>query len=1088
MDEYDKRIQVDVDAKPRVNKADAQKVLQDINNGGNGYGVDVYVDEKSTKRIVKDIQKIADKYLEARKKAQDVGQEISQMGVGKMSEKDFNASKKQLSNLVKEHQKAALDMVKYNRQLSQSLSTLGVGFDKNGLGKVGISEDDIKYLTTANKDFKNYEKIASIVRESANKFSKRNQTLMGFEYGDFESTKQAVINAEYDYIKKSIDKADTELTVLLSSLKIDDPSKLLQNAKPEELNDFEAYFKRLENLYKRARGSDYRNLFKEDAEDIGELYNTYREYYNILSESERKITDIQNTRNQAKEIMSSDVDAELQQKYQEIEAGQKELDALNKQKQQADKELESAKAKVKKEQDKAKDIEKRNQELAAQSATTTTESDGEDTVKKTKTKRSRKKAKTETVQAETSEQSLEDTSALLTKIEEQFARISGEPTVLKEKFETVETTLKDNVELLKAFHTTLMQLNTGSEKFVDNMIKSTEQLAAGSITGDDLKKQYRSQVVRQQTYKKATSSGGSIPPPASTTSGGSTIPPSGGKISSGGDDGGYTAYITNFVVTEAAKKILADKIKNIKNLTATISNLDVAPEATASLTEKLKSLEGIVAPVADFQVPEDIQEKIATVTSKIKTSTIDVPKVTIKKSVISALKKEISNELANVEIKSLNYAEAVKKFKEAKKNSPIKVSATISTFKIESGALKDLKTRIQEKLKDIKITFKYNLDFIISEESKTTAQRQVDALKQDLKDAKKTAESLENKITSSRNNINSKFATGKKNGYTFSDEDKSLGNQLTDLSNRLNNLAKPAANADTTAIQAYIDEVNDIAKAYKNVQTVATETFTKIDTLVKKNANEKASINLSKQWNDAYASAQKYIEANKRIRESTTLSKMADTILGDFNDLEVTSENLTKLKANVAEFRLNVKQANLEGKTFGQTLKGMFAKFGSWGIVTRIMMLGYSTAKKMFQATKEVDTAMVNLRKVSDETEESYTRFLKEAGKEAKALGTTITELTEATATFSRLGYNLADSTELGKVATMYSKVAENLSAEDASNSIVSTMKAFRMSADEAEKIVDEFNYVGRLLPLYIAICIEQMTISVKIQRWTRPR
>jgi TP901 family phage tail tape measure protein len=131
---------------------------------------------------------------------------------------------------------------------------------------------------------------------------------------------------------------------------------------------------------------------------------------------------------------------------------------------------------------------------------------------------------------------------------------------------------------------------------------------------------------------------------------------------------------------------------------------------------------------------------------------------------------------------------------------------------------------------------------------------------------------------------------------------------------------------------------------------------------------------------------------------------------------------------------------------------------------------------------------MVNLRKVSDETEESYTRFLRNATKEAKELGTTITELTEATATFARLGYNLADSTELGKIATMYSKVAENLSPEEASNSIISTMKAFKIGADEAERIVDEFNYVGEILPLHTVMYVDQMAISVNVRRRIRPR
>ena len=43
----------------------------------------------------------------------------------------------------------------------------------------------------------------------------------------------------------------------------------------------------------------------------------------------------------------------------------------------------------------------------------------------------------------------------------------------------------------------------------------------------------------------------------------------------------------------------------------------------------------------------------------------------------------------------------------------------------------------------------------------------------------------------------------------------------------------------------------------------------------------------------------------------------------------------------------------------------------------------------------------------------------------------------------------------------MYSNVAEDLSVTDAASSIISTMKAYDIAADDAQEIVDKFNYVG---------------------------
>lgn len=120
-----------------------------------------------------------------------------------------------------------------------------------------------------------------------------------------------------------------------------------------------------------------------------------------------------------------------------------------------------------------------------------------------------------------------------------------------------------------------------------------------------------------------------------------------------------------------------------------------------------------------------------------------------------------------------------------------------------------------------------------------------------------------------------------------------------------------------------------------------------------------------------------------------------------------------------------------------------------------------SVLRDIYQATKDVDTSMVNLKKVSNETAASYDAFLTNAAKKSKELGVSISDLVDSTSEFSRLGYNLKDATKLGELATMYSNVAEDLSVTDAASSIISTMKAYDIAADDAQEIVDKFNYVG---------------------------
>lgn len=118
--------------------------------------------------------------------------------------------------------------------------------------------------------------------------------------------------------------------------------------------------------------------------------------------------------------------------------------------------------------------------------------------------------------------------------------------------------------------------------------------------------------------------------------------------------------------------------------------------------------------------------------------------------------------------------------------------------------------------------------------------------------------------------------------------------------------------------------------------------------------------------------------------------------------------------------------------------------------------------RKGVQYVREIDLALTELKKVTDETEETYDRFLQTAAKTGARLGATISAVTEATATFAKLGYSMEQATEMAEAAIVYKNVGDNIaSTEDAADSIISTMKGFKLEATEAMEIVDRFNEVG---------------------------
>ena len=118
--------------------------------------------------------------------------------------------------------------------------------------------------------------------------------------------------------------------------------------------------------------------------------------------------------------------------------------------------------------------------------------------------------------------------------------------------------------------------------------------------------------------------------------------------------------------------------------------------------------------------------------------------------------------------------------------------------------------------------------------------------------------------------------------------------------------------------------------------------------------------------------------------------------------------------------------------------------------------------RRGIQYVREIDLALTELKKVTDETEAEYDQFLRTAAKTGARLGTTISAVTEATSTFAKLGYSMEQAREMAESAIVYKNVGDNIaSTEDAADSIISTLKGFGLEVTDTMKIVDSFNEVG---------------------------
>lgn len=110
---------------------------------------------------------------------------------------------------------------------------------------------------------------------------------------------------------------------------------------------------------------------------------------------------------------------------------------------------------------------------------------------------------------------------------------------------------------------------------------------------------------------------------------------------------------------------------------------------------------------------------------------------------------------------------------------------------------------------------------------------------------------------------------------------------------------------------------------------------------------------------------------------------------------------------------------------------------------------------------QEIDAAMTELRKVTDETEESYDRFIDTASQIAGKIGSTTKEIISSTADWARLGYSMKEATKLAESTAVLLNVSEFQSIDDATSALTSTMQAFGYAAEDSMHVVDVMNEIG---------------------------
>ena len=256
-----------------------------------------------------------------------------------------------------------------------------------------------------------------------------------------------------------------------------------------------------------------------------------------------------------------------------------------------------------------------------------------------------------------------------------------------------------------------------------------------------------------------------------------------------------------------------------------------------------------------------------------------------------------------------------------------------------------------------------------------------------------------------------------------------------------------------------VNVTKQLDKSIGSISTIGTNIGQSFDTAaLAAKRYQKEVINASK--------AQKKISEGRAWMNSNPKAKavFGAQMEGIFESLEndSSSENIALMSAKLGEIKSKAKEAGLTVSSFGKRLKDATLQAIGFYSLSYVFREVIDVCQKMYQNVVAIDTAMTELKKVTDESASSYESFLSNAGQAAPKIGMTISDYISSTADFARLGYSFNESQDLARVAGIYNVVGDDLSGiEEASNSIISTLKAFNIQANDSIGIVDKFNEVS---------------------------
>lgn len=380
----------------------------------------------------------------------------------------------------------------------------------------------------------------------------------------------------------------------------------------------------------------------------------------------------------------------------------------------------------------------------------------------------------------------------------------------------------------------------------------------------------------------------------------------------------------------------------------------------------------------------------------------------------------------------------------------------------------------------------YDTQFTKVEQGIKKLKNASDETKKELETLKTVYEALKNPKNSDKRIENEKaFQDQLKKTSNLLNQDKSIQSAKDTINSAIDSASKrlDKFKKQFDGFTGYKKFSEDIDTSFKNFKIqlengeISLESFKqKINELIEDNSGDpgvkalggKFLDSTAQNWDEAKAAINRFLPSLGKVKKELSFS---DTPVDELYKATAQIQEAGGAVKNVSFlFRDGQKNIAYSVKHMKTELVGLAAVFDTlkneWEKLSARWSAQLLTPQNFIQyirqgvkVVQEYDDALVEMRKVSDESLDSLKNFQRESFNLSNAVGTTALQIQKSTADWLRLGKSFEEAKRAAQETTVLMNVSEFKSIDDATTAMIAMKQAY----DELDfrQIIDELNIVG---------------------------